>query len=122
LTGSIDLDATLSSNADHRHAPRWDYGLGYRVRPQRERAIWIEVHPASTSEVQAVLRKLDWLRVFLRDEAPELGALTAEPINEIEPFVWLATASGTHITPNSPQARQLNQAGLSLPRRMLRLR
>jgi hypothetical protein len=35
-------------------------------------------------------------------------------------YHWLAT-DGVHITPNSPEARQLAQAGLTMPREVLKL-
>lgn len=121
FTGSVELDEALAAYAEYRHASRWDYGLGYRFGAHRERAIWVEVHTATTSEVQRVLDKLSWLRSFLRTQAPQLEALTAKVVDGVEPFVWLSTSAGTHSTPSSPQARRLSKAGLSLPRRSLHL-
>jgi hypothetical protein len=119
FTGSIDLDSALSRSEIHGSANRWDYGLGFR-QGAGESAIWIEVHPVSTGEVGTVLRKLSWLRTWLRDEAPSLFALTKH--NQAgKPFVWLATGS-VHLRPGSREARILNEAGLDLPRRKLELR
>jgi len=119
LTGSIDLDSALSSEPGYANAPRWDYGIGYKPRCAEERAIWIEVHPASTSNVREVISKANWLRTWLRENAPPLALLTIGD-GPIRPFVWIATAR-VHIPRNSPQARQLAIAGLDMPRKALRL-
>ena len=119
ITGSIALDAVLARDADHANAQRWDYGLGYRPRNGNERAIWVEVHPASTSNVSEVIAKLRWLRAWLRDEAHNLDSLTVADEDGL-PFVWIATA-GVHIVPNSPQARKLSSEGIHRPQKALRL-
>lgn len=119
LTGSIDLDDALSTAPDHAAANRWDYGLGFHTGT-REIAIWIEIHPAAAGEVGTVLRKYEWLRRWLRDEAPALNQLT--PSDASQSFVWLATPAGVLIRPGSHEARRLNQAGISLPRRKLELK
>lgn len=100
LDGSIDLDQALRESKPT--APRWDYGLG--LRPPR--AIWVEVHPASSSHVDDVLAKLRWLRAWLETEAPELGQLRAR-------FVWLATGS-VALPANSPKRKVLAAMGLVL--------
>lgn len=119
LTRSIDLDSALSGEAEYANEPRWDYGIGYRPARSPERAIWVEVHPASTSNVREVIDKLNWLRTWLREDAPRLASLTVSD-GGIRPFVWIAT-TGVHIPRNSLQARQLSTVGLDLPRGVLRL-
>ena len=119
LTGSIDLDSALSSEPGYANAPRWDYGVGYKPRSAEERAIWIEIHPASTSNVREVISKVNWLRKWLRENARQLDLLTIEG-GPIRSFVWIATTR-VHIPQNSPQARQLAIAGLNMPRRALQL-
>ena len=119
LTGSVNLDSALARETQHANAPRWDYGIGYKPGRAAERAIWVEVHPASTSSVREVINKLNWLRTWLREDAPGLASLTVSSGN-IRPFVWIATA-GVHIPRNSRQARQLSEAGLAMPRRFLQL-
>jgi len=89
-----------------------------RARDDVERAlvaVWIEVHPASTSEVTTLLNKLRWLKTWLKERAPALYKLTAS-----QSYYWLATR-GVHIRQGSPQARQLRLAGLSLPRKRVTL-
>jgi hypothetical protein len=117
LTGSVNLDAALSRT--HAHANRWDYGIGLRYG-DREAAVWIEVHPVSTGEVDTILRKLHWLKQWLRTEAPDLHDLTRNGSVE-KPYVWLATG-GINIRPGSREARRLNQEGLDLPRHRLELK
>jgi len=119
LTGSVNLDAALARAHVHWH--RWDYGIGYRPPAGAERAIWVEVHPATTGEVDTVLKKLAWLRSYLRGDAPQLFNLTLSGGTNTPRFVWLSTSFGTHINEISPQARRLRQAGLAIPRRVLQL-
>lgn len=114
LTGSINLDEAMREKfpADNR----WDYGVGLRQNRQ-ETVVWIEVHPASTAEVKTVIQKLEWLKAWLREQAPELGKRT-RPANG---YIWMATRSGVHIPRNTPEARRLAQAGLGFPRERITL-
>ncbi|WP_155815911.1 hypothetical protein [Rhodothermus marinus] len=113
LTGSIDLDGALADVCPN--APRWDYGLGIADASGREQALWIELHPATTSEIGVVLQKLAWLKNWLRTHGKALGGIT-----EPGAFYWLAT-DGVHIQRGSPQARKLSQSGLKAPCRQLLL-
>lgn len=121
FTASVNLDDSLRDRPKYRHASRWDYGLGFRESPGQECAIWIEVHPASTSEVSTVLNKLAWLKDWLNNEVPELARLCRRT-GSATSFHWLATPAGVHIRPGSPQARRLHASGLDMPRRQLVLR
>jgi hypothetical protein len=112
LVGSVALDNAL--RARYPDVPRWDYGIGLK-KSRRVSAVWIEIHPASTSEVGTVLRKLQWLKDWLKTRAPALQKLTG-----VRSYFWVAT-SGVHIRQGSPQARQLQLAGLSLPRKRVTL-
>jgi hypothetical protein len=114
LGGSVNLDEALKPL--YPTEPRWDYALGWH-RGSGEVAIWVEVHPAYTSEVEVVIRKLQWLRGWLATSAPALDALTKR---DESPFFWLATG-GVSITRNSPQARRLAKSGLRYPARVVRL-
>ncbi|MGC8785380.1 MAG: hypothetical protein ACP5RN_13465, partial [Armatimonadota bacterium] len=114
LAGSVFLDEALKEQ--YPDAPRWDYGIGWRESFQ-EVAVWIEVHPAYTGEVDTVLRKLQWLNRWLATSASTLNAITP---HDKRPFYWVAT-DGVHIPRNSPQARRLFQSGLRYPVRVLRL-
>jgi len=69
LTGSVDVDAALC-NA-YPDQPRWDYAIGLKHNQKTDRAIWIEVHSASsTGETAVVIAKLQWLKRWLAIAAP----------------------------------------------------
>ncbi len=112
LGGSINLDAALSGTLPN--APRWDYGVGWEISNARDGVVWIEVHPASTSNVKEMVAKVGWLRQWLVDESPDLNTLTGRKPT----FVWIASGS-VHIPKNSPQFRQLAGSGIRYPRRHL---
>ena len=59
FSGSIDLEGALSRSKAHANENLWDYGLGLVVSGHAERAIWVEVHPACTSEVETIVTKLE---------------------------------------------------------------
>lgn len=121
FSGSINLEAAvLAVDGQEQQGNLWDYGLGFRERDGSESAVWVEIHPASTTEVSTVLKKLAWLQRWLHSEARELEALTHQEGRPAR-FIWLATASGVHIRPGTPQARRLQQAGLALPRQVVEL-
>jgi hypothetical protein len=112
LTGSINLDEALKPYYPNK--ARWDYGIGIARSPQSEEAIWIEVHSASSSEdVKKVLKKLNWLKQWLRESAPLLHQLT-------EGFYW-GTSGSVYITPDSRQAKILAKAGLQGPQRRIEI-
>ncbi len=113
LTGSINLDKALAGI--YPNDPRWDYGLGVADPSGCEQALWIEVHPATTREVQIVLQKLQWLKQWLQNDGMALGKLRGSSA-----FYWLTT-DGVHIQRGSPQARRLSQSGIIEPRTRLRL-
>ena len=119
LKGSIFLDAALAQEPGYADKPRWDYGLGYKPMNGRECAVWIEVHSATTKEVSAVLRKLQWLRDWLNSEAEQLKKMTLFTKDDFR-FVWIAS-SGIKIPRNSRQARQLSQSGIPSPLKHLSL-
>lgn len=48
LTGSIFLDSALEQEPGYADKPRWDYGLGYKPKSERECAVWVEVHSTTT--------------------------------------------------------------------------
>lgn len=116
--GSVDLDTTLRSQ--HPGSNRWDYGLGFSEADTSEVAIWVEVHPAQTSDVDTFLAKLDWLRAWLRNYAPALAGLSQRAVPGAKSVFWVAT-DGVHIRPGTPQARRLQQVGIDLPRQRLTL-
>ncbi len=105
VLGSVELDGSIPD-------ARWDYGIGLELAGSTF-VIWVEVHHASTGEVDTVIQKLNWLKQWLCRNAPQLQTLTPS-----DGFYWLST-DGVHIVPNSPQARRLAAAGLKMPRNVL---
>ena len=120
FTGSIDLDAALQSTQPT--SPRWDYGIGYVAVSTKEVAIWIEVHPAETSEIVTMIQKLQWLKMFLNDpENGRLKALTLAAATEsLTPFQWLAS-KGVDLRPTTKQEKMLRMAGFDRPKAHLNL-
>lgn len=99
--GSLFIDQCLINQQMYPNDNRWDYALDYNAE-----VFFFEVHTASSSEVSTVLRKLDWLKQWLVQKAPEINALKAKA-----PFFWIQS-NGYHILPNSRQERAVNQKGL----------
>ncbi|MBX3413130.1 MAG: hypothetical protein KF708_10615 [Pirellulales bacterium] len=103
LTGSIDIDTTLSKACPND--PRWDYAIGHQpANLDSEVVYWVEVHPASDREITVVLNKLQWLKSWLQANAEELLAMPRE-------FVWISSGR-TSFTPTSPQKRRCAAQGL----------
>ena len=95
--GSVDIDTAVKSI--YPNASRWDYAVGYNGK-----TYFIEVHTAKTDEVKSVLKKLQWLKDFLINDAPELN-------KEPKSFHWIAS-NANHILPGSLQVRQLTLKGI----------
>jgi hypothetical protein len=108
--GSVNLDEALQPTLPN--ANRWDYGIGFS-KGKRESAVWVEVHPASSSSITTMLDKLAWLREWLQNQAPVLRQMTEGD------YYWVATDGTVSITANSPQAKRLAAAGLIGPRRVV---
>jgi hypothetical protein len=106
---SIDLDGALQQR--YPNDPRWDYGVEWRRRRSHEIA-WVEVHPATSGEVERVLKKLQWLRNWLGNAPAVCNRLPAS-------YHWVATDAGVHI--DAARRRRLNAAGLRMPRSHLEL-
>lgn len=120
LRGSLDIDSALASLEPNNH--RWDYAIGFQLANNGpEVAVWVEFHPAVTSEVDTVLNKLEWLRRKL-STLQLLSRLTeAAGANGIKCFHWLPTGSGVHIPAHTPQAKKLAAKGLTVTASTLRL-
>ena len=97
--GSVDIDECVK--AKYPNANRWDYCIGYD-----NKAYFVEVHSANTSEVSTMLNKLQWLKDWLNSSAPELNKIKAKP-----PYYWVMSGKYA-ILPNSSQARQIAAAGI----------
>jgi hypothetical protein len=100
-SGSVDIDTCTTTK--YPQSNRWDYALCYN-----KEVFFVEVHGAKTDEVGTVLKKLQWLKDWLNEEAPEINKLKAKSQT---PFIWIQS-NGFHILRNSKQYRQASQAGI----------
>ncbi|MFN4144359.1 MAG: hypothetical protein ACK4GN_00930 [Runella sp.] len=99
LEGSVDIDSCTSKK--YPNSNRWDYVFSYKGE-----AYFIEVHSADSSEVRTVLNKLQWLKDWLTQHAPEINRLRAK-----NPFYWIQS-KGFAIPKTSPQYRAASAAGI----------
>jgi len=112
LRGSVDVDTALKATCPGD--PRWDYAIGHRpANFATEIVYWVEIHPASTGEVNAVLQKLAWLKAWLRESAPQLDALRRA-------FIWVSSGK-TSFTLSSPQQKRIAQQGLQHKGRVFKI-
>ncbi len=101
LQGSIDIDTCTT--AKYPNDNRWDYAFAYKGE-----AFFIEVHSANTSEVSTVIKKLQWLKDWLNQKAPEINKLKAK---KLPAFYWIQS-KGFSIPKTSPQYRLAGSAGI----------
>jgi hypothetical protein len=106
LNGSINLDSCVSRK--YPAESRWDYIIGYK-----DAAYFVEVHPASTSNVDEMIAKLNWLKAWLKREGTEINTIRATNM----PFRWVASKR-VGIAKDSPQALRLAKSGLSFPQKI----
>ncbi len=99
VEGSVDIDTTTV--ALYPRDNRWDYVIGFNGK-----VIFVEIHSASTSEVDVVLKKLDWLKNWLNSKASELARLRAA-----EPYYWVQSKN-FQILKHTPQYRRAVQKGI----------
>ncbi len=96
LGGSVNLDE--AAKADYPKENRWDYALEYEGK-----TFFIEVHPSFTSEIDCIVKKVEFVKRWLKDIAPEMLTLPGPG-----KFYWVSSGStDLRITPNSPQAQKL---------------
>ncbi|ATV28290.1 hypothetical protein [Prevotella intermedia] len=82
IDGSLDIDATTSTF--YPNESRWDYALCYDSE-----VFYIEVHSAITSEVTKIVKKLQWLKIWLAIKAPEINKLTSKTKH---PYYWVQSS------------------------------
>ncbi len=103
IDGSIDIDAATKELYPNDY--RWDYAIGVNGK-----VFFVEIHPATESEVDTVICKLKWLKQWLNNKAPCIKALQ----HPIAPFFWLFT-NRNMIPKNSKKLRALAQNGIPQP-------
>lgn len=97
ILGSVSLEDDCKGM--HPNSNLWDYLVGYE-RSNAVVAHYIEVHPAETSEVALIEKKLDWLERFLQDDAQR--GLVSFP----REYHWVASGR-INIPQHTPQYKKL---------------
>jgi hypothetical protein len=105
--GSLDIDVCTKNKYPREN--RWDHALDYDGK-----TYFVEVHPANTGDVKTVIKKLEWLKTWLNEEAPEINKLRAN-----NPYRWVQSGKFA-ISPNTPQYKEAAQNGI-LPKPKLKL-
>lgn len=103
--GSVFLERCLQRN--YRDAPLWDYMIGYDSE-----VYFVEIHPASTSNVKEMIKKVQWLKKWLKEN----GHNFLKKQTPYRPYRWVAT-SRVAIAKNSRQAKDIARNGLSFPQK-----
>lgn len=93
LQGSVDIDENTKTL--YPESSRWDYTVGYG-----DRAYFVEVHPACTSNVAEMINKAIWLENWLKNKAPELGKI------RVSQLCWIPSCK-VAISKTSTQYRNL---------------
>lgn len=101
LNGSVDIDNCTAQLRPTE--PRWDYAIGYE-----NKAYFLEVHPANTSNVQEMINKANWLKQWLCKNAPALQSIMAE-----NTFYWVPSGKYA-IDRRSSQYKKLAQSNILL--------
>ena len=110
IEGSVDIDSATKKYYPDKN--RWDYVIGYNGK-----AYFVEVHPASSSNVKEVKAKFEWLKEWVSTNAPEL-LVKSNGLNSKSCF-WICT-NGCSILKISKQYRMAANIGL-LPKREITL-
>lgn len=100
IDGSADIDTDYL--AREPHSPRWDYVVGYGGK-----AYFVEIHPACTSNVAEMLKKLEWLKGKLENEFAPIDGIKATM-----PFHWIASSDKINILPTSKEYRKCIISGI----------
>lgn len=108
LQGSVDIDDCTKKLYPDK--ARWDYAIGYN-----DKAYFVEVHPANTSNITEVVNKAAWLKNWLKGSALELDKLRTDAL------YWIPTGKVSILT-NSPQYRQLALHKISLTKNPFEIR
>lgn len=98
INGSLDIDAMTVEL--YPETNRWDYAICYDSE-----VFYIEIHPACTSEVSKMLKKLNWLKSWLVTKAPAIDKLTTKTK---QPYYWIQS-SNCKIPTHMPQYKQIVQ-------------
>ncbi len=106
IQGSLDIDGQVKKIYPYDN--RWDYALSYD-----DKIYFFEVHPASTSEVDTVIKKLGWLKDWLKNKAPQINKLQKGN----QPYTWVQT-NGYAILSSGSYAKKLSTHGIAVANRL----
>lgn len=101
LNGSVDIDQAVKISRPNE--ARWDYAIGYGSE-----AYFIEVHPADTKNVDEMVKKVSWLKQWLKSAAPELKKL-----HRCGMYHWIPSGR-VKILKTSPQYKKIALHNLSI--------
>lgn len=103
LTGSVDIDAAYRKLMPQSN--RWDFGIAFQHTNRKgEMIYWVELHTASDSQVKVVIKKVEWLLEWLKNDGKALASFERE-------IIWVSSGV-TAFTRSSPQRKLMAQAGL----------
>ena len=103
LCGSADVDTALQRKEPR--ANRWDFAIGYRHTNRNDEFIyWVETHTGSDDPIKVVLKKLGWLKNWLKASGKKLAPFPCD-------FMWVSSGH-TLFTTGSQQVKELAQKGL----------
>lgn len=94
LLGSVDIDSC--THTIYPNDSRWDYAVGYN-----QKVIFMEVHPADTSNVSEMIKKVQWLKTWLKEKAESLVKMGRD-----DNYYWIPSGRN-NILKTSPQYRSL---------------
>ncbi len=101
---SVDVDRCLREN--HPNENRWDYAVFIEIDEILKTA-FIEIHPGNESEVNEVIKKVRWMKKWLRDNQISI-------INENRKFFWVSSGK-IRVSKNSQKIRLLSKQGVQGP-------
>jgi hypothetical protein len=112
LRGSADVDAALRRSESN--ANRWDFAIGHQhTNFSAEFIYWVEIHTGSDDQINVVLRKLEWLKNWLRHDGHRLDPFKRD-------FIWVSSGH-TLFTKGSAQVKTLAQKGVIYAGAVLRI-
>ncbi len=97
FVGSVNVDAACKATMPNDN--RWDYAVA--TKGKSEFVHWIEFHDATEKEAAVVIKKLDWLRMWLKTNP--LANFRAD-------FLWISTGK-VHLTQRSKSLKVLAAKG-----------
>ena len=105
---SVDIDRCLEE--DYPNDNRWDYAVFIETDDILNTA-FIEIHPANESEVDAVIKKAQWMKRWIVDN--DLLIIT-----ENRKFFWVSSGK-VKVSKNSQKIRLLRKQGIEGPQEHL---